>query len=317
MLDFEGQFQDAGTLDTHTATVDWGDGSAAEPLGLVQSAGSGSISGSHLYTADGTYSVTVTVVDDDGGMVSEVFTVVIANAALLPDTCHDGLTALYVGGTLGNDHIHSAPESDPGEIEVTINSVSEGIFSPTGRLVVYAQAGNDNVQVAGSIENSAWLYGGDGDDRLKGGAGDDVLLGEAGSDLLVGQSGRDLIVGGFGSDRIVGNADDDILIAGALNFADRDDALCYIMAEWTSASAYETRVANLSDGDSSSGLNGTVHLIADDTVSSDGDRDILTGSAGADWFFANLDRELDDATRDKITDLQNDEFADDLDWIMS
>jgi len=39
---------------------------------------------------------------------------------------------------------------------------------------------------------------------------------------------------------------------------------------------------------------------------------VLTGSAGQDWFFANLDRAW---SRDWITDLGKTEFADDLDFI--
>jgi hypothetical protein len=41
------------------------------------------------------------------------------------------------------------------------------------------------------------------------------------------------------------------------------------------------------------------------------DVDVLTGDAGRDWFFANLDA----GVRDRITDLQSNEFADDLDFI--
>ncbi|WP_202921112.1 hypothetical protein [Anatilimnocola aggregata] len=38
---------------------------------------------------------------------------------------------------------------------------------------------------------------------------------------------------------------------------------------------------------------------------------VATGSAGRDWFFANLDN----GVLDKITDLHASEFADDLDFI--
>jgi hypothetical protein len=49
--------------ESFTATVDYGDGSGAQPLALSGS----SFSLSHMYTGSGTYTVTVTVNDDDGG----------------------------------------------------------------------------------------------------------------------------------------------------------------------------------------------------------------------------------------------------------
>ncbi|HSL84209.1 MAG TPA: Calx-beta domain-containing protein, partial [Thermoanaerobaculia bacterium] len=67
-------FTDPGVLDTHTATVDWGDGTVAE--GSVTGAGgSGTVSSSHVYTAPGTYEVTVCVTDDDGGEGCDSLTV--------------------------------------------------------------------------------------------------------------------------------------------------------------------------------------------------------------------------------------------------
>ena len=47
------------------------------------------------------------------------------------------------------------------------------------------------------------------------------------------------------------------------------------------------------------------HGGADATVLDDEARDLITGSAGSDWYFANLDEE----TKDKITDLNDEELA--------
>src|SRR5262249_58928015 len=96
-----------------------------------------------------------------------------------------------------------------------VNGTVVGIFRPTDRLLVYALAGNDDVQVTGSVAASLWLDGGGGDDRLKGGDGHDVLLGGEGDDLLIGGGGRDLLIGGTGDDRLGGNAGGGIPVAGA------------------------------------------------------------------------------------------------------
>ncbi|HMC67265.1 MAG TPA: calcium-binding protein, partial [Gemmataceae bacterium] len=221
---------------------------------------------------------------------------------LQTDPCDPTKTALVVQGTLGNDTIVFTPGGNTGDISVKLNGASLGTFHPTGRIIAYGLAGDDDIQVAGSIDLSAWLFGGDGNDRLKGGNGPNVLEGGAGDDLLVGGSGRDLMVGGGGADRIIGNGGDDILIGGYTSYDALDAALCAVMAEWTSNHDFATRVANINDQMNSPGfanrLNGNFFLIdagVGQTVFNDSSKDVMTGSAGSDWFFAG--------TADKITDL--------------
>jgi len=63
-IDFTATFTDAGELDTHTITWDWGDDSISQtedvPFYRVATA-------SHEFPDDGPYDVTVTITDDDGG----------------------------------------------------------------------------------------------------------------------------------------------------------------------------------------------------------------------------------------------------------
>jgi PKD repeat protein len=59
-------FTDPGVLDTHTGTVDWGDGTSSSAA-VSEANGSGSASGSHEYATAGVYTVTLTVADKDGG----------------------------------------------------------------------------------------------------------------------------------------------------------------------------------------------------------------------------------------------------------
>lgn len=60
-------FTDPGWLDTHTGTVDWGDGSVDTFPVTTQGSGWGTFFGSHVYEDAGTYDVTVILTDDDGG----------------------------------------------------------------------------------------------------------------------------------------------------------------------------------------------------------------------------------------------------------
>ena len=262
----------------------------------------------------------VTATDKDGGVSAEVVHSIVIQSILIGDGCCDAM-ALVIGGTAGDDKVRVVPQGSEGDVKVLINGQDSGTFAASTftSIAIFGQAGDDDLELAGSIDQHACLDGGAGNDRLKGGAGDDILLGGDGDDLLVGGSGRDLLIGGSGADRLVGNADDDILIAGFTAWDDQAAALCAIMDEWSRTDlSYQERVTHLRFG---GGLNGAITLNADPsqgavTVFDDNAADVLTGSAGIDWFFANLDGDGDPNTaKDKITDLHASEFADDLDFI--
>jgi hypothetical protein len=60
-------FTDAGSADTHTGSIAWGDTTSSAAT-IVESGGNGTASGSHTYTgAAGLKTITVTVTDDDTG----------------------------------------------------------------------------------------------------------------------------------------------------------------------------------------------------------------------------------------------------------
>lgn len=83
-LEADSTYRDAGAGDSHSATVDWGDGSAVEPAGVepdVAEPGSGRLTGAHTYSADGVYTVSIAVVDDDGATGRDSFVVTVSQDA--------------------------------------------------------------------------------------------------------------------------------------------------------------------------------------------------------------------------------------------
>ena len=133
-------FSDPGTLDTHTATVNWGDGSATDnavvtesPLGPPGSTSgqTGSISDSHVYATFGTYSVTVTVTDNGGLSSTQTFQIVVGNVAPTLNPIAGETTD--EGSTVG---LGPVTFSDPGTLDTHTATVDWGDGSSTDNAVV-------------------------------------------------------------------------------------------------------------------------------------------------------------------------------------
>lgn len=232
-------------------------------------------------TQAGTYILTLTVTDKDGGATPVTHTLVVSTSPGV--TLVQGV--LTITGTDGDDDIKVNPGGGASEIKVMLNGEQTTWVGATS-IVVYANAGDDRVQIAGGVTLPVIAFGGDGNDRLKAGGGPSVLVGGDGDDSLLGGAGRDVLIGGRGADLIGGNGADDLLIAGATAFDANLTALNLIRAEWTSGRSFADRVANLS-GTGTSGVNGPVVLrtvVADPTVFDDDAVDRLTGGDGTDWF---------------------------------
>ncbi|MBL7041137.1 MAG: putative Ig domain-containing protein [Pirellulaceae bacterium] len=78
-------FGDAGTLDLHTATIDWGDGSSPESASVVEPVGAslGEVHATHIYSEGGLFTVTITVTDDDLGSDTTMFLVDVIDARVV------------------------------------------------------------------------------------------------------------------------------------------------------------------------------------------------------------------------------------------
>jgi hypothetical protein len=263
-----------------TYQIAWGDGS-------VQTvAGPSGTPVDHVYTDSGSYTVQLTATDKDGGTSAVVSQAVTIQAAEMQGT------TLVVGGTTGDDVVRIDPHGQSTATNVTINGVGQGSFDGVTAIVVYGQAGNDDIAVANQVTLPALLFGGDGDDVLHGGGGNAVLVGGAGYNVLLGGSGRSVLIGGSGTNVLVGQSGDDLLIAGTTSFDNNVAGLLAVLAEWSSDRDYLTRIANLtgtgSGADFASRLNGDYFLLAGQTVFADAGGSTLVGGPGQDWFFAGL-----------------------------
>ncbi len=143
-------FTDPGTLDTHTATIDWGDGSIA--VGIVgqspsgppgNAAGqSGTVAGAHIYADDGTYTVVVSVLDDDGGSHSDTLDVEVTNVN--PTIVPSGDAEVIIFSPLNIDSAFS----DPGFDCPTCGPTSP----PPGVLAVLLPGGETFEDFTGTID---------------------------------------------------------------------------------------------------------------------------------------------------------------------
>lgn len=70
-VNISADFTDPGVIDTHTVSINWGDGTIAEGE-ISESNGSGTASGSHSYMTPGLYVISMTVTDKDGGVSNTV-----------------------------------------------------------------------------------------------------------------------------------------------------------------------------------------------------------------------------------------------------
>ncbi len=101
-------FTDPGTAETYTATINWGDLSPTSSGTVTTSVGpsgtSGSISGTHVYSAAGIYEGTVTLSDGNGGTTTQTFVVTVGSVAPVLQAVPN--QSVNAGSTLNLPTIH-------------------------------------------------------------------------------------------------------------------------------------------------------------------------------------------------------------------
>ncbi len=104
-LTFTGSFTDPGWLDTHTATWDFGDGTVV-PGTLteenVEPDATGTTTADHVYSDPGTYTVTLTITDDDGGVGTDTMEVIVVGAEEAKEIINEYIQSLPEEAFKGN-----------------------------------------------------------------------------------------------------------------------------------------------------------------------------------------------------------------------
>jgi len=88
-------FTDPGLADTQTAVIHWGDGTfdtSFEHSSDAYNGATGHLRHSRAYTAPGNYQMIVTITDDDGGVASLGFTVLVVSLEAAIESVADDLT---------------------------------------------------------------------------------------------------------------------------------------------------------------------------------------------------------------------------------
>src|SRR5206468_1423310 len=111
----------AGTI--YSYSVQWGDGSAVQTF-----SGPSGTQATHGFLGTGVTTVTVTATDAKGNLSAPVSSSVSLSTVLMEtDPYNSSLTALYVGGTVGDDNIAITPVAGGG-VKLGMNLVNYGSF---------------------------------------------------------------------------------------------------------------------------------------------------------------------------------------------
>ena len=307
---------DQGGLFTYV--IQWGDGTSSTVTG-----GASTTFGHQYNTVSSSGAFTITAIATDArGLASSLATasLVVQGWAVLTDPLATvaGKAILVVVGGQSDDTLEVRDQVGD-FVNVKVNNRLDSVryrSTPVGdvsRILVFGHGGNDTITLASTLTIDATIWGGLGNDTIKAGAGNDVVFGDEGDDNIFGGEGRDILIGGLGSDRISGDGNEDILIAGytlydssynntpPLSFDQRRMAVEAMISEWASSLSQAQRKANLLGtpvgttwNDRKNGnafLKSNLLGSANNTVFDDFSVDYLTGGAGVDWFFANIDAE--------------------------
>jgi Ca2+-binding RTX toxin-like protein len=244
------RFTDANAGDMHTATINWGDGTTT-PGTVVESAGTGTVTGSHVYASGGLFTITVTVTDNQSASDNDTTATVAAGAGLA-----DGV--LVIVGTAGEDRVRISVvagvirvsaefdddddghgwwfglehgwsdddvdgesdgetggwSDDDSDDDAATNSEQDFDPSQVQAIRVLLCGGNDRIFTTHSLLVPTTIDGGAGNDDIRTGGGDDTIIDSSGFNRIRTDGGNDTITTGSGIDLIDSGWGDDTIDAG-------------------------------------------------------------------------------------------------------
>src|SRR5262249_1572723 len=128
----------------------------------------------------------------------------IGSAYVQPDADNLGKFTLVVQGTEGSDHINITQDSGEVHVQITGPGVNFDKLFPQSisRIEIYGQGGNDKITVAPDVTTAAYIFAGNGNDKITGGGGQTVIVGGSGNSTLIGGAGPSIIIGGSGHEKL-------------------------------------------------------------------------------------------------------------------
>ncbi len=157
-------FLDPGVKDTHTATINWGDGTGIQPGTVSGADGFGTIAGSHVYGDNGIYTAAVCVTDDDGAQTCDTLIVTVSNVKPAVNAGAD------ITADEGSMITLAAAYTDPGfdnlagntreNFTATVNW-GDGTVEPLADLTVTETPGSGLTPTAGTVR-AMHAYGDNG-----------------------------------------------------------------------------------------------------------------------------------------------------------
>jgi hypothetical protein len=259
----QGVITDVGPPDTHTPTLDWGDGTTTTAH-VTETNGSGSFLGTRAYASGGIYNVSSSLTDDDLGATTGATAVYITGVGV---HMVNGVKTLQVIGTNSADLVSidlvGPRNDDNGQAHERSLVVTASFLDGGQRIVplddiqqiqVVTLDGNDTVRLEEKVSLAAFLDGGSGDDQMQGGNSPVTFISGPGDDRYVGKHGANTVDYSNEPEAVVVN-----LAAGAA----------------TGASIGTDELVNIQNV---IGSKGSDHI----ELGPRGNN--VTGSGGADWF---------------------------------